>query len=739
MVLRAVREKVKAHWVVLPFLALYTGFVFFEIASTIQSGLLIGGDGGEYLFTASLFLHGRSSVFAYEYPLLPALYTVVLLAFPNPVNAYAVSDLVTGLMLVALFVSGYLFFLRYTSSKIGRLAGAIALASIPLFMDEAGWGGQAQLLAFVFGVLALRRILDWGKSPRLTDGLFVGALVTLAALTEGWTAFFFVLTIAIYVVVEYRRAVLSPKVLRALGLSAAPVVVVFGLLSILAGSDVSNGLSSPWILYITAQDSALRLINRFAVDEPVLLYAYFALAIVWVAGTCLRLFPSGSTFRPLLLAASLAFIIQALLLTSIYVGDRGIYFAALPLALVFARVGASVPPAFQTLDSPPMVPRTGIRRPPRSTLRAHASATISFFAIMLLAVQVGYAGVHLQGALTYYATPTSEISQLTVLRGEPGNVALLGVNGNGGIFPYDFFTGTTVFAATEPTLYVSTAQRQALLNASLMEYATRWIDAGGIRVVDASGVQTASSPGVFAYTGEFDIQSFYLDDALLPITLSPEANHSTIVEEDPSSASSIQTSTGPSNTLLTNYTMTLLNLTKVVEVEPNGDTRIRLDFRFNDSFDRGIEIRLTAYPGATVLTTSNESGTFSVGVSEVYNDLWISQDLRSTVNLNASNISLTTFHFVPVDQWGFPELQFLLNASSTNSQNIQVNLTVSPPDVAVSPPTVVTENQWFRSLGIDWVVAPLVSGSPLLTRLASDPNLHLYRTTPAYEIYQIDL
>ena len=158
------------HSFLYPFLALFAALIFFEIFVTLRSGLLVGYDNGEYLFTAFLILHGKSSIFSYEYPLLPAFYTLVILALPNPTAAYAFSDVVTGVILTALFAAGYFLFLRDTASKIGGLAGGAALATIPLFMDEVGWGGQAQLLAFVFGALALHNVLAWARHPDYATG-----------------------------------------------------------------------------------------------------------------------------------------------------------------------------------------------------------------------------------------------------------------------------------------------------------------------------------------------------------------------------------------------------------------------------------------------------------------------------------------------------------------------------------------------------------------------------------------
>ncbi len=148
-------------------------------------------------------------------------------------------------------------------------------------------------------------------------------------------------------------------------------------------------------------------------------------------------------------------------------------------------------------------------------------------------------------------------------------------------------------------------------------------------------------------------------------------------------------------------------------------------------------MRLFTAPGATVGSTSNSSGAFSADVSQTYGSLWITQQVSSVVSIGESNISLASFQFVPKDQWGIPELQFTLNASTTSPQRIQINLTIRPVGMTVTQPAYVTEQEWFQSVNARWVVAPLTAGSTLLGRLAADPSLELNRTTADFEVFQV--
>ncbi len=724
------------HSFLYPFLALFAALIFFEIFVTLRSGLLVGYDNGEYLFTAFLILHGKSSIFSYEYPLLPAFYTLVILALPNPTAAYAFSDVVTGVILTALFAAGYFLFLRDTASKIGGLAGGAALATIPLFMDEVGWGGQAQLLAFVFGALALHNVLAWGEAPRLRDGIAVGVLVSLAALSEGWSAFFFVMAVAACVLLQYRGRTFSRSVFPAVAVAVVPIALVYGFYLVSSGANLGNGLSGPWLYYVGAQNSALRLAERFAVGQPVLLYAYLALAAAWAIVACLRLLPNQNQYRPLMLPVTIAFVLQALLLTSMFDGDRGVYFAALPVAVVFARMAASVGPSMQALEQVAEAEEGTRRRPFRLAFRQQAPAATTILVITLLGLQIGYAGVHLTGALTYYSTTESDLSQLTFLRNQPGNVVMLGL-ASGGVFPYFFATGKTVYASTEPTLYVSPAQKEGTMNATLMQAGPRWIDAGGARIVDAAGLDTEPAPGVFVYTGAYDFQAFYLDDALLPFSYSPVSNPSAVEESSPYAANSLTKSTSGPATLLSNYSWPDLGLTKTVRVDPSGTVHIGLDFQFVKAFPRSIEVRLFAYPGTTLLSTQNSSGKYSVGLSEAYADLWVSEPLSSEVSITESNISLSSVDFLPSDELGIPELQFFLNSTDTAPRDVQANLTIQTAGLVISAPELVTESKWFRSVGASWVVAPLDSGTALIDRLLEDPALLLYRTTSDFAIFRV--
>ena len=297
---------------------------------------------------------------------------------------------------------------------------------------------------------------------------------------------------------------------------------------------------------------------------------------------------------------------------------------------------------------------------------------------------------------------------------------------SGGVFPYFFATGKTVYASTEPTLYVSPAQKEGTMNATLMQAGPRWIDAGGARIVDAAGLDTEPAPGVFVYTGAYDFQAFYLDDALLPFSYSPVSNPSAVEESSPYAANSLTKSTSGPATLLSNYSWPDLGLTKTVRVDPSGTVHIGLDFQFVKAFPRSIEVRLFAYPGTTLLSTQNSSGKYSVGLSEAYADLWVSEPLSSEVSITESNISLSSVDFLPSDELGIPELQFFLNSTDTAPRDVQANLTIQTAGLVISAPELVTESKWFRSVGASWVVAPLDSGTALIDRLLEDPALLLY-------------
>jgi len=419
-----------------------------------------------------------------------------------------------------------------------------------------------------------------------------------------------------------------------------------------------------------------------------------------------------------------------------YDGDRGIYFAALPVALIFARMAASAGPSLKALDKFHETHAATTGRTFRLTFRQQAPAATSILVIALLGLQVGYGGAHLTAALPLYSTSESDLSQLSFLRDQSGGVVLLGT-GSSAVFPFLFATGNSVYAATEPTLYVSSAQKESMMNATLMQAGPRWIDAGGTRVVDSSGLDTEPSPGVFVYTGAYDFQAFYLDDALRPFLYSPVSDPSVVENASPYTATSMTTTTSAMDTLTSNYSWTDLSLIKSETVDASGTVHIGLDFQFVKAFARNIDVRLFAYPGTTLLSTSTSSGTSTLVLSDSYDGLWVTEPVSFDVKFSESSISLSSVDFLPSDELGIPELQFLLSTTSTTPHNIQVNLTIQPVGVTVAAPAVVTEAQWCQSVGATWVVAPLASGTALLDRLLEDPSLDLYRTTSDFVVFHV--
>jgi hypothetical protein len=721
-----------------PFLALFASLVFYEIFETLQKGVLIGPDNAEYLFTAYIYLHGQHSIFAYEYPLLPAFYTLIVLALPNPSSAYVASDIVTGLIFCGLFAASYLLFLKDTSSKIGGIVGAFILSSAPLFMDEAGWGGQSQLVAFIFGTLALRRYLFWGQNPRVRDGLFVGLLIAMGALTEGWATAYFVLTLAAAVLLTYRARLFSRNLLLTVGATLVPIAVVYAFLSRVSGSSVQNSLSSPWLFQISLQNYALRLAERFAVGQPLLFAAYLLVVATWFFAYAFNLIPRTERFRILLVPATVAFLIQALILTSTFDGDRGVYFAIIPLALIVARLGGSVRPAISNLIKAEEY-STGIpSRSMREIFRREAPVAASVLVVVIVGVQVGFSGLHLSQALPYYGTPESIVNQLSFLQNETGSVVLLGVGGSAGTFPYLYATGHSVYRAeVQPSFFTKTSQKEGVVNATLLEAGPRWIDGGGVRVADASTVQAESTPGIFVYNGNDLFQAFYLNDALFPFAFSPDGNHSIVYHESPYYAPNQSVSIIGADSLAAHYAWNTVNISKTVEILSNGTVMVRLDLQFIKSFDRDVEVRLFCGEATTVESTTQSAHAISVGVSQEYSTQWDSDYFPSTISLTQSNISFGSFEFVPADQWGIPELQFMLTTNTTIPQNVQINLTIQPHGVVSTHSTVYTEAEWYQSIGAKWIVVQKSGNSVLLTRLNRDPVIQLFKTTTRFEIFQV--
>ncbi len=253
----------------------------------------------------------------------------------------------------------------------------------------------------------------------------------------------------------------------------------------------------------------------------------------------------------------------------------------------------------------------------------------------------------------------------------------------------------------------------------------------------ASGLETAATPGVFVYTGAYDYEAFYLDDSLLPFSYSPVSAPTTILDGSPYTAVAMTTAALEPSTLLSNYTWSDLSLTKSVSVDPEGTTHIGLDFQFVKAFARSLEVRLFAFPGASLQSTTDSSGLYSATISETYGDVWVTESDTSVVSISESNISLTSFEFLPSDELGIPELQFLLNTTSTTPRDVLVNLTIHEDGLTSTPPRLVSESLWLRCVGATWVVAPIDSATGLLNRLLLDPVLDLYRSTSSFVIFRV--
>ena len=316
----------------------YAAFILTPIASRLAHGQAFGGDVGEYLLTAHQNISGGPAPFHYLFPVVPLLYLPPVLAHAGFVAEYVYGDLLGGVLTVLLFAAAGAFGYAVGRGTLGAAASAVTVGTFYLILNEIGWGGQAQTLAFALGLAAVALLIaDPRLAGRWPAPLLAGGLLALAVLTESYAAAYFVAFSLLWCGLHLGRRVAQWGSVRRYW----PVVVLpLGALAIVSAAGGSAAASAatnpilPHALTAAAWRTALSNLNFGNVANV------YACAAMVGAFSVFAVVGRGwsRALGNLAAAAVLACGIQVFLLTPGIYWDRAPYFLVFPLAVAASAV-----------------------------------------------------------------------------------------------------------------------------------------------------------------------------------------------------------------------------------------------------------------------------------------------------------------------------------------------------------------------------------------------------------------
>jgi len=702
----------------------YCAFVFGPIVARLASGRYFGWDLGQYFLTSRETLTGVSHVYRYPFPMLPALYLPLVGGTQDLVAVYAVADLLSGFLMVGLFLAAGLLGYALTRSVLAAGASAVSVGTFSLLLGEIGLGEQAQLLAFALAALALG-VLVRGQPlrPGLSAPTAAGMLLLAATFAEAYSTAYFVLVALLYVALTEGRGLRDVRAL--LRYWAVPVLPLVALGAIVAtGGYVSAGVAAlPILPRALTLGGWERAVSEVGLGSPVALDGYIlavgSLVVFALFGT--RMSRRAGSY---VVATIVACVVQVFLLTPEVYWDRAEFFLVFPFCAAVAAMAPGLPRGIRALLARDAT--TAPRTVPAGRRRRWVDTTCALVVVGVLVAQSAVAYELFPAALRYYSVDPAALSQLTWLRGEPG--AALVVAPSGQPLSIANAIGRPVFPLSQPVWFDSGTQRQRAIEATLLTEGRSWIAAGSLSVVDTASPSNATSPAIFDYRFPYFVKLFDLGESEGPLPAALEPHPSAARAGSPSALPAAGTFS--ETDLLANYTVL-----KATGVAPNGTVVVNLTFNATTPAHPTVYLAL-GIPQAHLVGSTSIGSTASVQESFGYGGNTVVR-FSSSATVSASSTANVS---APVERAvaGVPTLFWPIAPSAGPvGSEFNVTLSVSVARTMVEAPRLVSETAEIAASGIAWVVIDTPAEPAAVARFAADPAFSLYWSGASFEVFRV--
>jgi len=480
--------------------------VYFKL---IHEGSLFGSDICEYILTAECWTKGKSNMFVYPYPVTPLIYIIPSLIIKDPLPLYTFGAFVSVFITVAMTIGMYYLLKVYRKSSVTSFIGAMIFGTFPLLLDIIGWGGQSTLLATFFGILALVFIQKYMRNTSAKNLVLTSFSLLISSATEPYIAIYFLVAIGIISLVREGFKLNLSSIAKKIILFSPTLIVIFLLL--LALNVHREKFFIPMVIYILNDPSIISsLVSRLTFSDFTIILAIISISLTYVL---LYIFARDimdgcEKDRAILISSLMAFFVLFLLTPSQYV-DRALFLSSIPLAIAVSDI-------------------TYV------TIYAMNRNVITTFALVCLMFALLLPGRGLSiyvSSLSFYYVDKNLLIHALPLRQANGSILYISP------FPWTFslacVSGKEVYPTQQPVWFIRGPQINAATLAFESMWGIRWIDAGEIKVIDASPLWAQPAPAICVAKYPYYVELFRLSDGTLPIAFSPSNNESIIWHESP--------------------------------------------------------------------------------------------------------------------------------------------------------------------------------------------------------------
>jgi len=704
----------------------------------IQEGALFGIDVSHYILTAKSWVEGKSNIFMYSYPIVPLLYVIPSLIIKDPLALYVLGNFVSIFITTMGVIAMYYLLKMCRENSIANITGAMIFGTFPLLLDTIGWGGQSTLLATFFGILTLlfvqRRIHGTSAKPLMFSATLLllsslvrrimgqpraiaATLLLLSSLTEPYVTTYFLIATGIIILLKNECRLNILLTLKEMTPLFPALMIIFVIAFALEIHEKEYFITLAEYM-LSDFDIITRLLSRLTFDNIILTLGIIFIPLMY---TLLRLLAKriimndGGENNFILISSAIACLVIFLLTPSQY-ADRSLFFLSIPLAIV---VNDSVYVAVST----------------KSRNMIATLALVCFMFSLLLPAN----GINIYtNSFDFYHIDKNFLVHMLPLQQVDGGVLSISPSPYHA-FPLAYISGKDVYPTIQPVWFIREPQINATILAFTSAWGVRWIDAGEIKVVDASPLWSQPAPAIYVTKYPYVVELFRLSDGLLPIEFSPSNNESIIWGESPFYAKE-KSFWVESNTMFSRYTWDTLTIVKSINVDENGVVNIVLNYSFVNSVPHRVDIRLISLmlkDTKVRILFSNETQT-QVSLIQSFKEPWYRQYYDTLVESYVKSTGVRQeVKFVESDEWGLPEVVFTLTPI-THVDTISVSIRVKINDVQMKAPRIVLRENALLDNDIKFVIIDKLVHQDVLRLFEEDPNFKKYKESWRYVIFSVE-
>jgi hypothetical protein len=679
----------------------------------IQESTLFANDVAEYLLTAESWVTGKGNVFTYPYPITPILYIIPYLVIKDPLALYVFGNFVSIFIETTMTVIMYYLLKAIKRNKIANIIGAMIFGTFPLSLDIIGWGGQATLLATCFGILALFFIQKNVYNTSVKYFIFSSLMLLLSALTEPFITIYFIIAAGIILLKKRDRKPNMLLITNYIMFFFPALVAIFILVFML--NSYNEKLFVPLIIYTQSNFNIIyKLISRITFSNVIIILAIIYLSLMYILLYILVKKAINNENKNTLIACVIAFFVLFLLTPSQY-ADRALYLFSIPLAIVTNSIANVI--VYE-----------------KNNRNIATALSLAGLTITLIIPGIGV-NIYTD-ALSFYSIDKPLLIHILSLRHTNGDI--LYISPNPWAFSLAYVSTKNIYPTTQPVWFTRESQVNNAILAFTSMMGVRWIDAGEIKIVDASPLWAQPAPGIYVAKYPYYVELFRLSDGALPIAFSPSSNKSIIWNESLFYAPK-KSFWNTNITMFSMYEYDTLTVSKGITVDKNGIVNITLKYNFINSFPRKIDIRLISLmlKDTRVYLLFSNNTQAKVKLTQSFEEPWYKQYYNTLVELQVQSPGVNqTTKYVERDEWGLPEIIFTLTPTAHISV-ISALIRIKVNDVQVKTPHIILRDDALRSNNIKFVIVDTRVHPDVLQLFERDPNFEKYEVFSHYVIYQL--